>query len=131
MAEEWFTEEQVQQVAKDIYEFNADNVEAATDMVVQRWGEVSQDVQQRWLDRARAQLAAVVPLDLSRPLRLRDGTPVTGARLSDDGLCIIADVAAWGSSASWPRSGAVDDDPSDQNALVYADEVAGEQGIEP
>jgi hypothetical protein len=84
-------------------------------------GDLSQEGQQPWLDRATAQLASIVPLDLSRPLRLRDGAPASNARLSEDGLSIIAHVATWRSDASWPLDGSTGEDhPSD---LAYANET--------
>ena len=125
----WFTEEQVKVVGKGLYDFDASAAEAAMDIVTVHWEGLSQEVQKKWFDRARAQLATVVPLDLSRPLRLRDGTPVTGARLSDDGLQIIADVPSWGSTAAWPRSGRYDGDehPTD---LIYADRASADIALE-
>jgi hypothetical protein len=52
---------------------------------LKRWAELSQEQQRYWTDRATAGLAKIVPIDLSRPLRMRDGTPVTDIRISEDG----------------------------------------------
>jgi len=85
-------------------------------------GDLSEDQQRSWADRATADLAKIVPFDLSRPLRLRDGTPVSNIRLSEDGLNVIAHVALWVNDASWPRDGILEEEhPTD---LVYANEVA-------
>lgn len=119
MTERWFTDEQIRKVARDLQEMDRTMADAM-DYPSKAWGDLSPEHQQNWLARAEAELAQIVPLDISRPLRVRDGTPVSGARLGDDGLTIIADVVAWRSSASWPRNGIVDEpSPSD---LVYADE---------
>lgn len=120
MTERWFTEAQALQVAKDLQEMDRTMGDAMDYGPGTAWGDLSHESQQRWLARAEAELGAIVPLDLARPLRLRDGTPVQNARLSDDGLCVIADVAAWGRGASWPRNGMHDEEhPAD---LVYAAE---------
>ena len=118
MTERWFTDAQVQQVARDLQEMDRTMADAM-DMPSKAWGDLSQDRQQAWLDRAAARLAEIVPLDLSRPLKLRDGTPVTDIRLSDDGLSIVALVAAWRTEASWPRDGMLEEEhPSD---LIYVE----------
>jgi hypothetical protein len=121
MTERWFTDAQVLQVAQDLLE-NDRTMADAMDMTPGKpWGDLSQDQQQPWLDRATACLAEIVPIDLSRPLRMRDGTPVENVRLSEDGLMIVAFVAAWSTHATWPRDGMLDvEHPSD---LVFITET--------
>ena len=120
MSERWFTDAQVQKVARDLLEMDRTMADAM-DMPSKAWEELSQERQQTWADRATADLAKIVPIDLSRPLQMRDGTPVTDVRLSEDGLNVIAHVALWGSDASWPRDGLLEEEnPTD---LVYGEET--------
>ena len=120
MSERWFTDAQVQKVARDLLEMERTMADAM-DMPSKAWEELSQERQQTWADRATADLAKIVPIDLSRPLQMRDGTPVTDVRLSEDGLNVIAHVALWGSDASWPRDGLLEEEhPTD---LVYGEET--------
>jgi len=117
---DWFTENMVDQVARDLHENDRTMADAMDISPGKSWGELSGESQKHWLDQARARLAAMVPIDITRPLKMRDGTPVTDVRLSDDGLQIVVAVPAWNSSnASWPITGQWDEpDPRD---LVYAD----------
>jgi hypothetical protein len=109
----------VQQVARDLQEMDRTMADAMD--TSKAWGELSQERQQTWADRATADLAKIVPIDVSRPLRMRDGTPVADVRLSEDGLNVIAHVALWGSDATWPRDGILEEEhPTD---LVYAEET--------
>src|ERR1700754_896525 len=110
MKERWFTDAQVLQVAQDLLEQDRTMADAMDTTPGKPWGDLSQEGQQAWLDRATAHLAKIVPLDLSRPLRLRDGTPVSNVRLSEDGLLIVARVAAWGSDATWSLDGSTGED---------------------
>jgi hypothetical protein len=104
----------------DLQEMDATMADAM-DMPSKRWGDLSEDQRHHWMERSIADLSRIVPIDLSRPLRLRDGTPVTEVRLSEDGLSIIAHVAAWRTDAIWPRDGMLaEEHPSD---LIYAIEL--------
>jgi hypothetical protein len=122
MTDRWFTDAQVQQVAQDLLEQDRTMADAMDMTPGKPWGELSQEGQQAWLDRATAQLSKIVLLDLSRPIRLRDGTPALNARLSEDGLSIIARVEAWRTDASWPLDGSTGDKEFPED-LVYAAET--------
>jgi hypothetical protein len=121
MTARWFTEEQVQKVARDLQE-NDRTMADAMDMPSVGWKELSEAQQRRWVNLARVDLAILEPLDITRPIRLRDGMPVYDVKLSEDGLNILARVIAWGqegTQASWGRDGRSGeaDHPTD---LVYA-----------
>lgn len=107
MIPNWFTEEQVQKVARDLQE-NDRTMADAMDMPSIGWEELSEAQQRGWVNLARVDLATLEPLDITRPLQLRDGTLVHDVKLSADGLCIIARVWVWGPQpvqASWGRDG--------------------------
>ncbi len=119
----WFNAAQMLQVAKDLREMDRTMAEAM-DMEVGSevaWEDLGGEVQHAWLERARATLAEIVPLDLKRRLQLRDGTPVINARLTDGGLRILAHVPHWGSEATWARDG-LSGEPPHPTDLVYATE---------
>jgi hypothetical protein len=122
MTERWFTDAQVQQVARDLQDLDATMADAM-DYESFKWDELSDETKQQFVSKAVAYLSKMAPLDLSRPIRLRDGMPVYDVKLSEDGLHVLARVIAWGQAgtqASWRRDGRSGDDdhPSD---LVYAD----------
>jgi hypothetical protein len=128
MAEQWFTEEQVQKVAHDLREMDITMADAMDmlDAQLPSWDELGDEARNYWATRATAELSKVVPLDLTKPIRLRDGMPVYDIKLSEDGLGILARVIAWGqegTQAFWQRdgrSGGGEDYPTD---LVYADDA--------
>jgi hypothetical protein len=112
----WFNEKQVMIVARDLHE--ADQT-LAMGMETKAWGELSEPARQAWVDRARTRLAAINPIDITKPLKLRDGTAVGNVRLSEDGLQIVATIPSWATDATWPLDGLLEEQhPSD---LVYAE----------
>lgn len=109
MTEAWFTEKQVEIVARDMQEGDRTMADAMDAPVPPAWGNLSEESQKLWLKRARERLAAITPLDITKPLKLRDGTSIQNVRLSEDGLQIFAEVPAWDTVASWPLSGTYDE----------------------
>ena len=116
----WYNERQALIVAEDLLDGDAAMADAM-DVRAYSWSELGADTQKRYLEQARSLLSAQTPLDLSRPLKMRDGVLVTNARLSDDGIMIYVDIPAWRSTASWSIDGRSSEDGEDPMELIYAD----------
>ncbi|MFL5193208.1 MAG: hypothetical protein ACJ8CG_09305, partial [Microvirga sp.] len=83
------------------------------------WTNLSEGARARWLAKAHEWLSSKTPLDISKPLKTREGLPVENVRLDDDGLRIVAFVPAWRCDATFGIDGrdCDDENPAD---LVYA-----------
>jgi hypothetical protein len=114
----WFSDSQVMQVARDLQEADATMAEA---MGIQPpgWTDLSDQTRAQWIGKANEWLSAKTPLDISKPLKTREGLPVENVRLDDDGLRIVAFVPAWSCNATFGIDGrdCDEDHPAD---LVYA-----------
>jgi hypothetical protein len=114
----WYSDSQVTQVARDLYEENATMAES---MGIQApgWTDLSEEARAQWLGKAHELLSSKTPLDISKPLKTREGLSVENVRLDDDGLRIVAFVPAWDCDATFGIDGrdCNDEHPAD---LVYA-----------
>ncbi|MFC5358188.1 hypothetical protein [Azospirillum himalayense] len=127
----WYTQDQLEQRAKDLHEIDRTMVDAIGDFQPgPTWENLPEECRQKWRLKAAEHLDAVSPLDLTRPLRTRAGEPIISAKLSDDGMAIIATVMFAGAdtatTASWPINGlyAEGREGEDSIDLVYSDEAA-------
>ena len=80
----WYNERQALIVAEDLLDGDAAMADAM-DVRAYSWSELGADTQTRYLEQARSLLSAQTPLDLSRPLKMRDGVLVTNSDGTD--LC--------------------------------------------
>ena len=119
----WFTEQHIETRARELQDADATMADAM-DMKTYPWDQLTDKAQQSFRDKARAELAGMTPIDITRPLRMRDGTPVENPRLSDNGMSIVVDIPAWGYSASWCIDGKVDPEGPEVSIDLVNDEFA-------
>lgn len=102
----WYNDTQLEKVAHDIYEVHSCETEAVIGDDLPSWENLIDEKRAIYRARAKAELDSLIPLDISKPIQMRNGMPVENPRHSEDGLRIVVDVPAWGSRpASWGISG--------------------------
>jgi hypothetical protein len=99
----WYTHQQLEKVTRDLYDNESAEAEA---MGYGDWPEFDRagpEVRDAFRARAADHLDGVTPIDLSKSLRLRNGGKIRGAKLTEDGLGIVAE--ADGYTAKWQIDG--------------------------
>ena len=114
----WYTETQLEQATRDLYDHEAAEAEACDMGDWPSFDARGPETRDAFRVRAQARLGAMTPIDLTRDLKLRNGAKVYGAKVSEDGFYVIAEFD--GIPSRWQIDGRITYGRTDNADLIYA-----------